>query len=198
MRTRIFFLLALFTASGPQAADGAKIAERCSECHGTGGHSENPQVPSIGGFPAYATLDLLQSYRLDDRTARPYEDANGIETNMRVVSEGLSAAEAEAVADYFAGQPWQPHEQAFDAALAKRGAAVHEIKCDKCHSDFGSDPYDEQALVLGQWRDYLEQEFKNFDAGKRKMPDKMGNKYDSLSASDKQAILELYVSGGDF
>ena len=74
---------------------------------------------------------------------------------------------------------------------------MHDVKCAGCHSDHGSDPDDELALLLGQWRDYLAAEFQKFDEGRRAMPDKMGPKYESLSPADKQALLELYASGGD-
>jgi sulfide dehydrogenase cytochrome subunit len=198
MCASIILILVLLTAGELHAALGAEVAKRCDGCHGPNGHSEEPDVPAIGGFSAYAILDLLESFRIGDRPARPHEDADGIETDMKEISESLSAEEAQAVAHYYAAQSWQPRKQAFDAALAKRGAAVHEIKCDRCHSGYGSDPDDELALVLGQWRDYLAQEFRSFDERKRKMPRKMGDKYDSLSASDKRAILELYVSGGEF
>ena len=40
-------------------------------------------------------------------------------------------------------------------------------------------------------------EFEDFDSGERKMSRKMKEKYDTLSAEDKKAILELYVSGGN-
>ena len=52
--------------------------------------------------------------------------------------------------------------------------------------------------MSGQWRKYLEMEFADFDAGTRKMADKMREKYDTLSAQDKQAIIEMYVSGGRY
>ena len=56
---------------------------------------------------------------------------------------------------------------------------------------------DDLAIMLGQWRNYLEMEFQDFDTGERKMAPKMREKYETLSADDKKAILELYVSGGN-
>ena len=41
-------------------------------------------------------------------------------------------------------------------------------------------------------------EFENFDSGRRNMPDKMKKKYDTLTAADKRAIIELYVSNGGY
>ena len=51
-------------------------------------------------------------------------------------------------------------------------------------------------FTAGQWRDCLVAEFENFDSGRRKMSDKMKKKYDTLTAADKRAIIELYVNAG--
>ena len=52
--------------------------------------------------------------------------------------------------------------------------------------------------MAGQWREYLEGEFRNFDDGSRKMSSKMQQKYETLNAEGKQAIIEFYVSAGNF
>lgn len=197
LRTRLIYLLVLATSTSLHAADVAELAEQCDGCHGPNGLSENVDVPAIAGFAAYATLDLLESYRNGQRKARRHEGADGIETDMRQISEGLTATETQAIADHYAAQRWQPREQPFDKQRAQRGADVHDIKCAGCHSDHGGDPDDELALLLGQWREYLSAEFRKFDDGSRALPDKMGPKYESLSAADKQALLELYASGGN-
>ena len=49
---------------------GEEVAEQCNECHGEGGHSETPDIPSIAGFSMLATMDLLDTYRLGLRQAR--------------------------------------------------------------------------------------------------------------------------------
>ena len=110
MWVSIILILVLLTAGELYAANGAEVAKRCNECHGPNGHSEEPDVPAIGGFSAYAILDLLESFRIGDRPAHPHEDADGIETDMKEISESLSAEEAQAVADYYAAQSWQPRE----------------------------------------------------------------------------------------
>jgi sulfide dehydrogenase cytochrome subunit len=115
---------------------------------------------------------------------------------MTAVSRDLSSSEIEAVAEHYAKQTWQPQAQPYDAQLARRGAQIHDLKCDRCHSAFGSEPADDLAILAGQWRAYLETEFADFDNGSRRMADKMKTQYDTLSAADKRALIELYVRGG--
>ena len=194
---RYVLFLILFVQGQLYAASGAEIARQCDDCHGTNGHSEKEDVPSIGGFSEYGIVDLLESFRNGSRQARSYKTSDGKETDMTKISRSLSEDDALSVAEHYASQPWQPHEQTFDAALASRGAQIHDIKCDKCHSEHGGAAVDDLAIMLGQWRNYLEMEFQDFDTGERKMAPKMREKYETLSADDKKAILELYVSGGN-
>lgn len=183
---------------GASEIDGAEIAGRCDGCHGEAGRSEQPDVPSIGGFSEFAILDLMETYRAGLRKARRHELPDGTETDMVEISRSLPEKELEAVARYYAAQAWQPHEQEFDAALARRGALIHDIKCGKCHSEGGSVAEDDLPIMAGQWREYLEMEFADFDSGSRRMADKMKEKYDTLGAGDKKAIIELYVSAGNY
>lgn len=191
------FAWVLAAFAGPLlAADGAEIAERCDKCHGENGHSTTEDIPSIGGFSEFGIADLLESYKVGNRLSRKIKLPDGTEVDMNQIVKRLSDEEIEAVAAHYSAQTWQPHEQAFDAELARRGAEVHDIKCDKCHSEGGSVKDDDLAIMSGQWRKYLELEFEDFDAGTRKMAKKMQEKYETLSADDKRAILEMYVSAG--
>lgn len=194
---RYVLFLILIVQGQLYAASGAEIAKQCDDCHGTNGQSEKDDVPSIGGFSDFGIVDLLESYRNGSRQARSYKTSDGQETDMAEISRSLSEDDAMSVAEHYASQQWQPHEQTFDAALARRGAQIHDIKCDKCHSEHGGAAVDDLAIMLGQWRNYLEMEFQDFDSGERKMARKMREKYETLSAADKKAILELYVSGGN-
>ena len=197
-RTLLQLLLTCLAHACIGAEHGAQLAERCNECHGPGGRSEDPQVPSIGGFTEFAIMDLLELYASGQRPARPAKLADGTETDMNEIVQALTVDEIEVVALYYSEQQWQPHAQAFDVALARRGAVVHARKCAKCHPKGGSVPEADLAITAGQWREYLEAEFRNFDAGTRPMTAKMQRKYETLSATDKQAVIEFYVSAGDF
>ena len=178
---------------------GELVAEReCAECHGYRGRSEQPDMPSIGGFSEFAIMDLLDSYRLGFRKARTVVLEDGSETDMAQIVDSLAEDVIETVALYYADQEWTPHEQPFDADLARRGARIHSVKCGKCHPRGGSVPEADHALLAGQWREYLAGEFQDFDSGARRMTDRMKQRYDTLSAADKLALLEFYVSAGRY
>ena len=195
--------LLLLVAAVPLAVQGAEtgeeLAERlCRDCHGERGRSDTVDIPSIGGFSEYAIMDLIETYRLGFREARTVILDDGTENDMEQVVESLSEEEVETVAVYYAAQEWQPHQQTFDADLARRGAQVHSRKCAKCHLKGGSVAEADLAILSGQWRDYLAGEFADFDNGTRRMAVKMKKQYDTLSDADKDALLELYVSAGDY
>lgn len=182
-----------------EGASVAALIQECDGCHGEGGRSAEPEVPSIGGFSDYAIIDLLESYRTGFREGVPASRPDGTETSMNEVAKALTEAEVEAVAAHYAAQqPWRPHDQEFDAALARRGERVHARKCGKCHLQGGRLAESDLAITAGQWRPYLAAQFQAFDAGRRRMAPKMRKRYESLSAHDKAAILELYVSAGNY
>ena len=174
------------------------MSAKCDECHGEGGRSETPDIPSIGGFTDFAIVELLDTYQMGLRTPRTVALPDGTETDMGQIAQALSDDDAWAVAEYYSRQTWRPHEQRFDADLAAAGARIHDEKCDKCHHDGGRDPEFDLPITAGQWREYLVAEFENFDSGRRALSKKMKEKYDTLSAADKRAIIELYVSAGEY
>lgn len=190
---------ALAEPAAPTAAeiDVADLTGSCDGCHGTDGRSEDPETPSIGGFSEFAIMDLMQTYRDGLREGRRMERADGIETDMVEVSQALTDQELEAVALHYADKTWVPHAQPFDAQRAKRGKAVHRVKCAKCHIEGGSIPEADLAILAGQWRNYLAAQFQAFDDKTRRMVPKMESKYESLSDADKQALVEFYVGAGE-
>ena len=197
--TAATLMIAVCLTTTTAADSGEEIANRlCRDCHGKFGRSESPEIPSIGGFSEFAIMDLLDSYRHGFRQARSITLDDGSENDMKQIVDGLSEAEIESVAAYYSEQAWRPHPQPFDAELARLGAAIHSRKCGKCHPKGGSVPDADHALLAGQWRDYLVRELRNFASGERRMADKMKQKFDTLSESDKAALLELYVSAGNY
>ena len=176
---------------------GRQIAEReCEGCHGVDGISSVSTTPSIGGFSETAILDLLESYRQETRPAQSVVLDDGTERDMYDVIKQVPLTDLQHVASYYDSLRWTPHEQLFDKDLAQRGKRIHKVKCGKCHLKEGSIPESDHAILMGQWRAYIAQQFDDFDSRKRRMASKMQQKYDSLSAEDKLALKELYASGG--
>jgi len=180
------------------AADPKTLVAPCEDCHGKDGASQEPGIPTIGGYSAVYITDSLAAY-LDK--SRPCEDVKypagehkGDTTNMCKSAEGLTEAEAEQAAEYFAGKPFVPAKQDFDAELAKVGKGIHALKCKKCHEDGGSSPDDDAGILAGQWMPYLEDQFEEYTEGKRLMTEKMQPKMEELSADDIRALINYYGS----
>jgi len=80
--------------------------------------------------------------------------------------------------------------------LAKKGAKLADKKCEKCHSDGGTNPDDDASLLAGQPREYLTRSFEKLSNGEQPMPKKMKKKFKKLKDEQKKALIEYYVSGG--
>ena len=164
------------------AADLDAIVENCNGCHGDNGVSQWTDVPTIAGIDASVHSDALYIYQEGARpcSTGPYRqgDTSRPETSMCDVAGGLSEDEIEAVAEHYAGLPFVPAKQDFDAALAATGKEVHDKLCEKCHSDCGSNVDDEAGILAGQWMGYMEATFAEYASGAREQDKSMKDKMD--------------------
>ena len=186
---------ALFALS-PLAADAGTndLAKKCDECHGKGGNSTEEKVPTIAGFSAATLEDILTQYKEGDRKGVEFKKDDGTKTDMNEIAKKLSDADIKALAKHYAAQTFKPHKQAFDSKLAKKGAKIHDRKCEKCHSEGGTNPEDDAALLAGQWRAYLEEQFQLIKDHDRQVPKKMWKKFKKLKEKHMKALIEYYVS----
>ncbi len=178
----------------PLVAQSSELTDKCDKCHGKNGNSEDTKVPTIAGFSAAALEDILNQYKAGDRPAEKYKPKDGDETDMQAISKDLSEDDIKAVAAYYAKQTFTPHKQKFDAKLAKKGAKVHKKRCEKCHSDGGSNADDDAAILAGQWRGYLTHQFELIASGERDVPKKMRKKFKKLKDGDVEKLIEFYIS----
>lgn len=168
------------------AADINSLAAQCEGCHGKGGASQVPQFPIIGGLSALYISDAMAAFRDKTRLC--------MGQTMCQIAKSLSEADAERLADYFAAKPFVRATQTFDAALAERGKAIYERHCSKCHQEGGSLAEDDAGIMAGQWKPYLEEQFKEYVSGKRLMPEKMKPKIAKLNADDINALIQYFAS----
>ncbi len=189
-------LLALAAPLAVSAADGAKLAEKCADCHGKDGNSDKDQVPNIAGFSAPYLEDTMKAYRGGDRPGTKFKKDDGTETDMNEVAKDLSDDDISALASFYEGQKFKSHasEQKTDPALVSHGAQLFDDGCKKCHNEFGSDPSDDAGLLAGQWMPYMREQFKNFESGKRDMPKKMKTKFDEINKDDYEAVIQALGS----
>ena len=178
------------------SADVDKLVEKCGECHGKDGNSDDPKVPNIAGFSVKYLEDTMADYKSGDRPGLKYKPEGGEETDMNEIAKKLSDEEISALAGYYAKQTFKSHaaEQKTDPKLVKRGEKLFKKKCKKCHADFGTDPEDDAGILGGQWMEYLRHQFEMFASGEREMPKKMKKKFKKVKKEDYEAIIHALGS----
>lgn len=191
-------LFGLTLAASVSAADVAKLAESCANCHGKDGASTESSVPIIGGLSAQYITDSMTAYK---KKARPCPETKylsgskkGQKTDMCQVAKDLSDADTKELAKHYAAKKFVRAQQKTDPALVKKGKELHDRRCEKCHSDGGSLAADDGGILAGQWMPYLRETFKDYGAGKRPMPEKMKPKMENLSKDDVEALVHYYGS----
>lgn len=173
-------------AAQAEMASGQALAWTCAGCHGTDGASTGPATPSIGGLSEIYMIDTMTAYREDERPS----------TIMGRIAKGYSDEEIEAMAGFFAEQEYVPATQEFDAALAAKGADLHDKNCSKCHDEGGTLADDDAGFLQGQWATYTSNSFADFHTGAREMPKKMKKKFNALAddPANMAALIEYYKS----
>jgi cytochrome c553 len=170
-------------AADPQA--GERKAAVCAACHGEGGNSTNPAVPSLAAQPAQFLSTALYMFRAGNRQ----------DPQMTPMAKPLSNAEMNDLAAYFAAQkPAAPRHQA-SAENAKSGPELaKKFNCTQCHGPrlVG---LQQMPRLAGQHYEYLRAQLLAFKAGKR--ADFDGNMTAAAQAlSDKDVeVLADYIAG---
>ena len=115
-------LLVAAAAAGAQPQPAA--VESCTICHGPGGNSAVPAIPSIAGQPKLFIENQLVLIREGLRDVPA----------MKAVMGGLNDEEIIALAKHFSAQPAVPPPGAVQAELFSLGAAVsRRALCGTCH-----------------------------------------------------------------
>jgi sulfide dehydrogenase cytochrome subunit len=191
--TRLFgaFCLAL----APWAAGAVDLDTACGDCHGKGGASGESDVPVIGGLSEQYLIDAMAAYRAKQRPCpQSAGDKKRPKTDMCEVAGKLSADEAAQAAKALAAKPFAKARQPFDAAKVGTGKKVHDMQCEKCHSEGGTLADDDAGILAGQWTPYLRASFEEFRSGKRPIPEKMKPKFEPLKPDELEALLHYYAS----
>jgi cytochrome c553 len=96
----------------------------CQACHGADGNSRIAGIPSLAGQPAFFLMNQLFLMR---EGVRRVEAMGDLVKNFR-------DEELDAVARHFSALPAKASDEAVDAGLAERGAALATAKrCGSCH-----------------------------------------------------------------
>lgn len=199
MSIRMLVLAAAFLM--PAVHAGVPDAARaCLDCHGKSGVSEHADIPTIAGLSDFYFANQLELFK---QSARPcmgesfkkHKHGSGASDHCEV-AKAISASQAAEMAAHFSALAFVAASQPFDAASAKRGQRVHELRCGRCHEDAGRDPLDDAGILGGQWAAYLRQTLKDYRDGKRWQPDVKAVATKALDDATIEDLVNYYASVG--
>jgi len=156
----------------------------CAGCHGTSGGSAGDMMPSLASQSKASIVDAMKKFQSGERTS----------TIMGRIAKGYTAADFELMGEFFSKQKFHATNQKLDKALVKKGAALQEANCSRCHLDDGKDGKDDTPVMASQWLPYLKIQMDMYLSGARKMPEQMAEKVKPLSKAELDALLHFYAS----
>ena len=178
--------LSFVPACAALAAEGVpRKAEACIVCHGAGGNSTDPAMPSLAGQPAQFVSIQLYLFR----------EGNRKDPQMSPMASNLSNADMNELAAYFSRQkPAAPSHQTApeNAAAGRRLAEQHH--CVQCH---GPALLGLQHIprLAGQQFTYLKTQLRRFKARTRADFDGSMTSAAQLLSDKDIEILADYLSG---
>ena len=158
------------TAAKPDLAAGERIAKQvCAACHAPDGNSPAAANPKLAGQFAPYLHKQLRNFKAEAGKKAARESAV-----MAGMAAGLSDADMQAVAAYYASQTLRP-AQASDKELAARGQKLWRggdlqkglAACAGCHGPDGAGIPGVYPRLSGQFAEYLEAQLKLFRSGAR-------------------------------
>lgn len=184
----LVYAAALVFASVAAAADpqaGERKAAVCIACHGEGGNSSNPAVPSLAAQPTQSLSTALYMFRAGRRQ----------DPQMTPMAQPLSNADMNDLAAYFAAQKATPTRHQASPENVKQGPELaSRFHCTQCH---GPQLLGQQQMprLAGQQHDYLRAQLRGFRDGKRADLDgKMTESAQGLSDQDIDVLAD-YMAG---
>ncbi len=172
-------------AHAADPAAGRNKAQVCAACHGAGGNSANPAVPSLAGQPAQFIATQLVMFR----------EGNRKDPQMSPAAANMTNTDINELAAYFSAQPLAQSARVTDPARAAAARRLSEqYHCVSCH---GAALMGQQHIprLAGQQLAYLRTQLRGFKAGTRfDMDGNMTSAMQALSDADIE-ILADYVSG---
>jgi cytochrome c553 len=157
----------------------------CAACHGAGGNSTNPEVPSIAGQPRQFLAMALYQFR----------EGNRKDAQMSPMAVNLSNADMNELAAHFAAQAAAPPKHATKPENAAAGPGLaNKFNCSQCH---GPRLLGQQHIprIAGQQYQYLQAQLKAFKAQIRADIDgNMTSAIQAVPAPDLETLAD-YLAG---
>jgi len=161
----------------PASAAVPERLEPCLTCHGAGGRSETPEVPSLGAQRSPYTLIQLFMFREGLRRAEP----------MNTMAKEFSDQDLQSAADFIATLPAPaPPADPADAARLEQGRTLaRQNRCNVCHRpDFSGQ--DSVPRLADQREDYLLKTLREYKSGAR-------HGYDATMAEVLQPVADAQL-----
>jgi cytochrome c553 len=152
----------------------------CLACHGPNGQSTIPEVPSLGGQPAYFLMIQLFMFRKKLRVVEP----------MNQMTQGLKDDDLRNMADYLAKlPPPRPVGGPADPARMERARPlIEQHRCNFCHNPDYSGEQNVPRLAA-QREDYLAKTLREYKNNTRRGYD--ASMADVLYPISDEQILDL-------
>jgi cytochrome c553 len=137
--------------------EGRAKSQTCVACHGPGGNSAIPAIPSLSGQPKQFIVSALFQFREGKRK----------NDQMSPMAASLSNADMNDLAAYFSAQPVvQEPGKAVASNVAEGKRLSVQNNCVACHT---ANLMGQQHIprLAGQRRDYLREQLRSFKASTR-------------------------------
>jgi cytochrome c553 len=182
-------LAALFGAAQAQeSATVIRASHVCVACHGEGGRSTNPAVPSIAGQTKDYLVAQLKDFRSQVR-AEP-----GRQGYMWGISALLDDATIDGLAAHYAaekpaaGKPGDATVLSIGKAIFREGLPERKVEaCTKCHGEVGQGN-GKYPRLAGQNAEYLAVQLDEFGTALRPHAREMRAQIQGLSPSQRRAL----------
>jgi cytochrome c553 len=175
------FVVLIFLSALPVNAETleGRLAP-CLACHGANGQSTIPEVPSLGGQPAfYLTIQLLM-----------FREKLWVVEPMNQMMQGLKDDDLRSMAAYLAKlPPPEPADGSIDPVRMERARTlIEQHRCNFCHN---RDYFGEQNVprLAGQREDYLVKALREYKNNTRRGYD--ASMADVLYLISDEQILDL-------
>ena len=170
------------------STDAAMLSHTCAGCHGTFGASAGTSMPVIAGQPKAYLVAAMKNYQAGKRHS----------TIMQRLAKGYDDKQIDAMAGFFASQPWVSANEELDPALVKKGKQLHMSKgCVGCHGPTGISPLPNAPRLAGQYSEFMIFEMQNYLDDKKPVPASaaaMRAMLKGSSAEDLKAMAQFYAS----
>lgn len=176
----------------------AAVPEVCASCHNEDGVTTDPAVPTLAGNAAFFLEGQMILFKDELRpcVADYFAAKEGVDLeNHCVAVADLTEDDFADIAAHYEELPYKPFEQEFDAELAAAGEAIHMEDCDSCHTEAGSQAFDEAGILAGQPIGYLVDQLKHYKEGTRDLAE-MQEAAAELSEDDMKALAHFYAREG--